>query len=78
MLEHGAGPQVAQFGLDEGAQVAGRAVLHLEDQMQLVVVLDDHARTHLSGGNRHRGKTPCCACADSAKKIGLGPSAIVA
>jgi hypothetical protein len=29
-------------------------VLHLEDQVQRVVVLDDHARTHLSGGNRHK------------------------
>jgi hypothetical protein len=25
--------------------------------MQLVVVLDDHARTHLCGGNRHKGKS---------------------
>ena len=54
MLEHGAGFEVAQLGLDEGAQVAGRAVLDLEDHVQLVVVLDDHARTKLSGGNRHK------------------------
>ena len=54
VLEHGAGVQVAQLGLDERAQVAGGAVLHLEDQVELIVVLDDHARTHLSGGNRHR------------------------
>ena len=54
VLEHGAGADVAQLGLDEGAQVAGRAVLDLEDQVQLVVVLDDHAGTHLSGGNRHK------------------------
>ena len=56
MLEHGAGAEVAQFGLDEGAQVAGGAVFDLEDQVQLVVVLDDHAGTHLGGGNRHRLK----------------------
>ena len=53
MLEHGAGAQVAQLGLDEGAQVAGGPVLHAEDGVQIVVVLDDHARTHLGGGNRH-------------------------
>jgi hypothetical protein len=26
--------------------------------VQLVVMLDDHARAHLSGGNRHKRKTP--------------------
>ncbi len=77
MLEHRAGLKIAQFGLDEGAQVAGSAVLNLKDQMQLVVVLDNHARTHLSGGNRHKGKTPCYGCAHCAKKIGLGPLTIV-
>ena len=34
VLEHGAGLQVAQLGLDEGAQIAGGAVLDLEDQVQ--------------------------------------------
>ena len=45
MLEHGAGAQVAQLGLDEGAQVAGRAVLDAENGVQIIVVLDDHAGT---------------------------------
>ena len=49
-----AGADVAQLGLDEGAEVAGRAVLHREDQVKIVVVLDNHARAHLRGGNRHR------------------------
>jgi hypothetical protein len=30
-------------------------VLHAEDGVQFIVVLDDHARTHLGGGNRHNG-----------------------
>ena len=51
MLENGAGAQVAQFGLNEGTQVAGRAVLHAEDGAQVVFVLDDHARAHLGRGN---------------------------
>jgi hypothetical protein len=29
-------------------------MLDLENQVKLVVVLDDHAGTHLSGGNRHK------------------------
>jgi hypothetical protein len=45
MLEHGAGAQVTQLGLDEGAKVAGGAVLNAEDGMQIIVVLDDHAGT---------------------------------
>ncbi len=53
VLEHGAGTQVAQLGLDEGAQVAGRAVLDPEHGVQIIVVLDDHAGTQLGGGNRH-------------------------
>src|SRR6185312_6293458 len=56
--EHGSRADVPQLGLDEGAQVAGRAVLHRKHQVEVVVVLDDHARTHLGGGNRHR-KAPC-------------------
>src|SRR5277367_5903228 len=56
VLKHGTGAQVAQLGLDKGAQVARRAMLDGKDGMQLVVVLDDHARTHLCGGNRHKGK----------------------
>src|SRR4029077_5138636 len=53
VLEHGAGAQVAQLGLDEGAQVARRTVLDAEHGMQIVVVLDDHAGTELGGRNRH-------------------------
>ena len=53
MLEHGARLEVAQLGLDKRTQVARRAVLHGKDRVQLVVVLDDHAGTHLGGGNRH-------------------------
>src|SRR5271154_686108 len=55
MLEHGAGTQVAQFGLDEGAQIARRAVLHAEDRMQIIVVLDDHAGAKLGGRDSHCG-----------------------
>ncbi len=42
-----------ELGLDEGAEIAGRAVLDGEDKMQIVLELDDHAGTHLCGGNRH-------------------------
>src|ERR1700730_5106845 len=58
MLEHGSGAQITKLGLNESAQVAGGAMLHAEDSVQLIVVLDDHARTHLGGGNRHTEKTP--------------------
>src|SRR5580698_5893279 len=54
MLEHGAGTQIAELGLDERAQVSRGPMLNGEDRVQLVVVLDDHARTHLCGGNRHK------------------------
>src|ERR1700722_8641222 len=57
VLEHGASAQVAQFGLDKGAQVAGCAVFHAENGVQIIVVLDDHARTELGGRDRHRLKT---------------------
>jgi hypothetical protein len=30
-------------------------VLDFKNQMKLIVVLDDHAGTHLRGGNRHKG-----------------------
>jgi hypothetical protein len=50
-------------------------VLDFEDQVKLVIVLDDHPRTKLGGGNRH-GKAPCMI-AQMRKKIGLGPSVIV-
>ena len=53
MLKHGVGADVAQLGLDEGAQVAGRAVFHGEDQMKVVVVFNDHPRTHLGCWNCH-------------------------
>ncbi len=49
---HGAGADVLELGLDEGAQVAGRAVLDREDQVEVVLELDDHAGAHLCGGNR--------------------------
>jgi len=32
----------SQLGLDECAQVAGRAVFHGKDQVQVVVVFNDH------------------------------------
>src|ERR1700743_2348082 len=57
VLEHGARAQVPQLGLDKGAQVAGRTMLDRKNGMQLIVVLDDHARTHLCGGDRPK-KTP--------------------
>src|ERR1019366_429531 len=54
MLEHGAGAQVAQFGLDKSAQIARGAVFDAEHGMQVIVVLDDHAGTELGRWNRHR------------------------
>ena len=57
MLEHGAGANIAQFGLNEGPQVAGSTVLHAEDQMQVVVVFNDHPRTHLGCWNCHELKS---------------------
>src|SRR5450759_2952685 len=53
MLEHGAGSQVAQLSLDEGAQVARGTVFDAEHGMQVVVVLNDHAGTELGRWNRH-------------------------
>src|ERR1019366_9633080 len=53
VLEHGSSTEVAQFGLDEGAQVSRGAVFHAEHRVQLIVMLDDHAGTHLCGWNRH-------------------------
>ena len=53
VFEHGARPQVAQFCLNEGAQVARSAVLDAENRMQIVVVLDDHAGAKLGGGDSH-------------------------
>jgi hypothetical protein len=53
MLEHGAGTQVAELGLDESTQVARSAVLNAEHGMQIIVVLDDHAGAHLGRRNRH-------------------------
>src|SRR5580704_11153094 len=54
VFEHGAGTQVAQFGLNEGPQVAGRAVFDGKNRVQIIVVLDDHAGTQLGGRDRHR------------------------
>ena len=54
VLEHRAGAQVAQLGLDEGAQVAGSAVFDAEHGVQIIVVLDDHTGTELCGRDRHR------------------------
>src|ERR1035437_6491623 len=53
MLKHGAGAQVAQFGLDKSAQVARGTVFDAEHGMQVIVVLDDHAGTELGRWNRH-------------------------
>src|SRR5579872_1323457 len=53
VLKHGAGADVPQLGLDEGPQVPWGAVLDTEDQVQVVVVLNDHARTHLGCWNSH-------------------------
>jgi hypothetical protein len=51
---------VRRLGLDEGAQVAGGAVLDCKDRVQLIVELDDHAGTHLGGGHRHREELLAC------------------
>ena len=53
VLEHRAGAQVAQLGLDKRAQIARSTVLNAEHRVQIIVVLDDHARTQLCGWNRH-------------------------
>src|SRR6266567_6869692 len=53
MLKHGPSADVAQLGLDESAQIAGRTVLYCKDQMKIIVVLNDHPRTHLGCWNRH-------------------------
>src|SRR5271167_1071168 len=53
VLEHGSGPQVAELGLDKGAQVARGAMFDAEHRVKIVVVLDDHARAHLCGWNCH-------------------------
>jgi len=50
VFKHSAGTQVAQLGLDEGAQIAGCAVLDREHGMQIIVVFDDHAGTELGAG----------------------------
>jgi hypothetical protein len=47
-------------------------VLHFEDQMQLVFMLNNHAGTHLRGGNRHSvSLAPCGLCAHCAEKLAL-------
>ena len=51
---HGAGADVAQLSLNEGAQIARGAVLDREDEVQVVFEFDDHAGAHLRGGNRHK------------------------
>jgi hypothetical protein len=51
VLEHGSGAQVAQLGLDESAKIAWGAVLDAEHRVQIIIVLDDHAGTHLCGWN---------------------------
>src|ERR1700690_2014173 len=53
VFEHGAGAQVAQLGLDKGAEIAGGTVLDGEHGMQIIVELNDHAGTELGRGNRH-------------------------
>jgi len=63
VFEHGAGSQVAQLGLNKCPQVAGGAVFDAEDGVQIIVVLDDHARTKLGGRDRHRLKESPCAIA---------------
>ena len=53
VLEHGSGAQIAQLRLNERAQIAWRAVLDAEDRVQVIIVLDTHARTELGRWNRH-------------------------
>src|SRR5690349_1854180 len=53
IFEHRIGAQVSQLRLDKGAKVAGGAVLDAKDKVQVLVVLDDHTRTHLCGWNGH-------------------------
>jgi hypothetical protein len=53
VLKHRAGAQIAQLGLNKCAQVAGCAVRHAENRMQVVVVFDNHARTQLGRRNSH-------------------------
>src|SRR5579859_7068983 len=53
MLEHRPGADIAQLGLNECPQIAGRAVFHGKDQVQVIIVLNDHAWTHLCCWNCH-------------------------
>jgi hypothetical protein len=78
VLEHGSGTQVAQLGLDKGAQVAGRAVLDGEYGVQIIVVLDDHAGTQLGGRDRHCLETSPCKSMRFAEQAKGGTSHISA
>jgi len=51
MLGHGAAAQAAHSDLHEPSQIAGGAVIHAENGVQLVVELDDHPRAQLCCGN---------------------------
>ena len=53
MLEHRAGAQVAQFGLDEGAQIARGTMFDAKNGMQIIVVFDNHAGAKLGCGDSH-------------------------
>jgi hypothetical protein len=53
MFKHGASAQIAQLCLNESAQIAGCPVFHAEHGMEIIVVLDDHARAKLGRGNGH-------------------------
>src|SRR5438874_204431 len=47
VFDHGSGPKIPHLGLNEAAQVAGRAVDHAEDRVQLIVELNHHAWAQL-------------------------------
>ena len=54
LVERAAVPEVAELGLDEGAQVARRAVLGFHHQVRLVVELDHLAFAEVVGGRHGR------------------------
>ena len=78
MFEHSSRFEIAQLSLDEGAKVARRAVLDLEDNVKLIIVLDEHARAHLCGGNRHRGYSSLLELRAVRKEYAVWPVFIVA
>jgi len=69
VLEHGAGPYIPQLGLNEGTQVARGTVRNAKNRVQIVVVLDNHARTQLGCWYCHAGKPSPCLKIEAAVSV---------